>query len=375
MVAGELSGDAHGGALLTHLKKSLPDLYAVGIGGSRMLEAGLDQIKPIGRLQATGLVEVLRSLPRHFRYLKTIKTYLDENRPDALLLIDYPGLNLKIAKAAKDRGIPVIYYSGPQLWAWRGGRMKQVVAGVDKMIVLFPFEVPIYEKAGVDVSFLGHPLVGVEAGKKEVAALRERAELTSGQPVVAIMPGSRPGELEKNLPPMLEGLKLIEQSGYIANYIIPVAPTLSRVQVEEHIANSGVPVKVLEGAFLPCLKIADLAIVASGTATMQVGLAGVPFVVVYRVAAITYQIAKRFAYVDYLSIVNILAGREVVPEIVQNDFTPKKLRDVFLTIAQSTERQNQIKKNLGDVAAQLGEPGAYERAAKLIADLLKKTIT
>ncbi len=368
MVAGELSGDTHGGSILNHLKDLIPGLRAIGVGGPKMAAAGLNSVISLDNLQARGLVEVLRQLPGHFAYLRRVKALLDRERPDAVLLIDYPGFNLKVAKAAKQRGLPVIYYCSPQLWAWRGGRMRQVRRWVDKIIVLFPFEVPLYHKADVDAVFLGHPLVEVQASPAEVAALTRLVKLDESLPVVGIMPGSRPGELERNLPTLLEGLRLIGESGYRANYLLPVAFTLNKTLVEEIVAASGVPVQVLDDAFLPVLKIAQLAIVASGTATLQVGMAGIPFLVVYRVTLITYRIAKWFMYVKDISIVNILAGRRIVPELLQKKFTPERVCEEFLAIANDAGRQERMRKDLAEVTASLGEPGAYKRAAETIAD-------
>jgi lipid-A-disaccharide synthase len=367
IVSGEISGDTHGGAILQHLNKLIPGLEVIGIGGPKMEAEGLNSVIPLDDLQARGLVEVLRQLPGHFKFLRRMARMLDEERPDAVLLIDYPGFNLKMAKAAKQRGLPVLYYSGPQLWAWRGGRMRAVQRWVDKIIVIFPFEEPLYKKAGVDAVFLGHPLVEDKAAPEEVAHLKARLELDPGLPVVGIIPGSRPTELERNLPTVLEGLRLIEQAGFRANYVLPLASTLDESRVKALIAQSGLKVQALQNAFLPLLKIAQLAIVASGTATMQVGMAGIPFIVVYRVSYVTYRIAKWFLYVKDIAIVNILAGRRIVPELLQKKFTPEALRDEFLALANDEQRLTEMRRALAEITLNLGEPGAYRRAAEVIA--------
>lgn len=367
MVAGEVSGDTHGGSILHYLNKLIPGLEVIGVGGPKMEAEGLRSTIPLDDLQARGLVEVLRQLPGHFKYLKRMQRMLDEERPDAVLLIDYPGFNLKVAKAAKQRGLPVLYYSSPQLWAWRGSRMRAMQRWVDKIIVIFPFEEPLYRRAGVDAVFLGHPLVENVATPEEVAHLKSRLELHPDLPVVGIMPGSRPTELERNLPTVLEGLRLIEQTGYRANYVLPIASTLDQSRVEELIAQSGLKVQALQNAFLPLLKIAQLAIVASGTATLQVGMAGIPFIVVYRVSYVTYRIAKWFMYVKDIAIVNILAGRRIVPELLQKKFTPEGLRDEFLAVANDEPRLAEMRRALAEVTPSLGKPGAYRRAAEVIA--------
>ena len=371
MVAGELSGDTHGGALLTHLRRLLPDLQARGIGGPRMVEAGLQTMRPLADLLVHGLLEVISHLPRLYRILWDLEASLDTDRPDALLLIDYPGFNLKLAAAAKKRGIPVLYYSSPQVWAWRGGRLRTIAQVVDRMYVLFPFEVQLYEKAGVPVEYHGHPLAGLEAPPEDVAALRFRLRLTPGEPVVAVMPGSRPSELRRNLPPLLGGIRLIVAAGYRARWVMPLAPSLDSAAARALVDQAGVPLEIVERAFLPLLKVAHLALVTSGTTSMQTGLAGVPFITVYKVSPLTYFLAQRVAYVRHFSMVNILAGREVVPELLQSDLTPERVRDTFLGLARDEVRMEAMRKELRAVAATLGSPGAYGRAAGSIASWLK----
>jgi lipid-A-disaccharide synthase len=370
MVAGELSGDAHGGALLTELRRRLPALEAYGIGGPRMLAAGLRALHALADLQVHGLLEVVRHLPRLYRILWEVEASLDAERPDALLLIDYPGFNLKVAAAARKRGIPVHYFSSPQVWAWRGGRLRTIARVVDTMIVLFPFEVPLYQRAGVAVEFHGHPLVGVGAADAEVADLRARLHLEAGVPVVAVMPGSRPSEVRRILPALLEGIRQIEQAGYRARYVLPLAPNLDAGLVRGLVAASGAPVEVAEGAFLPLLRVAELGLVASGTATLQMAMAGVPFVTVYKVSPLSFFIARRFAYVRHFAIVNILAGHEVVPELLQGDLTPGRVRETFLALAQDAPRRRRMREELLRVTAALGTPGAYERAAAALAGRL-----
>jgi lipid-A-disaccharide synthase len=367
MVAGELSGDTHGGALLAQLTRRLPGLQAYGIGGPRMAAAGLRLLHPLADLQVHGLLEVLRHLPRLYRILWRVQASLEAERPDAVLLVDYPGFNLKVAAAAKSRGIPVWYYSSPQVWAWRGGRLRTIARVVNHMIVLFPFEVPLYLNAGVPVEFHGHPLVGVRASDSEVNTLRARLRLDDSLPVVAVMPGSRPSEVRRILPPLLQGIHLAERSGYHARYVLPLAPNLDGAEVRALTAASSAPVDVAEEAFLPLLRLADLGLVASGTATLQMAMAGVPFITVYKVSPLSYWIARRFAYVRHFAMVNILAGHEVVPELLQGSLTPDRVCESLLALARDEPRRRRMREELLRVTATLGAPGAYERAAAAIA--------
>jgi lipid-A-disaccharide synthase len=366
-VAGELSGDAHGGPLLRELSARLPGLQAWGIGGPGMVQAGLHALRPFSDLQVHGLAEVVRHLPRLYAILHELEAWMDRERPDGVLLIDYPGFNLKVAAAAKARGIPVGWYSSPQIWAWRGGRLRTIARVVDKIIVLFPFEVKIYRDAGLDAEFLGHPLVGLEAPASEVERLRARLDLRPGRPIIGVMPGSRPSELRRNLPPVLAGIRRIVDSGYEAQWVLPAAPSLQRAEIDAMVRAVGVPVQVAEDAFLPLLKLAHLAIVASGTATLQVGMATIPFIVVYRVSPLTYWIARTFAYIRRISIVNILAGRDVAPELLQGGLTPEKLCAEFLALARDPARQDSIRAELRKLRQALGAPGAYARGAAALA--------
>jgi len=372
-VAGELSGDAHGGALLEGLRARLPGLRVTGIGGPCMLAQGLEPLLPMAHLQVHGLLEVVRHLPRLYRILWRVEAALAAERPDAVLLVDYPGFNLKVARAARRLGLPVYHYSAPQVWAWRRRRIRTVARCVSRLIVLLPFEEALFRAAGVDAVFLGHPLVGQRAAPAEVAALRERLGPSDETPLVAVMPGSRPSELARHLPTMLDALGRLAARGYRARYVLPLAESLSPAQVAPLLAGSPVPVHLAPGAFLPLLQLADLAMVASGTATLQVGMAGIPFVVIYKVSPLSYHLARRFATVRHFAMVNILAGREIVPELLQERFTADNLAETFAALATDPARQQAMRHALAEATATLGEPGAYGRAAALIAEGLRAT--
>ncbi|MDH4249374.1 MAG: lipid-A-disaccharide synthase [Deltaproteobacteria bacterium] len=365
-VAGELSGDVHGAEVLRGLKRYRPTLQVLGIGGPGMLAEGLRPVASWEELQVHGLVEIVSHLPRLYRLLWRLEALLDTEKPDALLTIDYPGFNLKLGLAAHRRGIPVIHYSSPSIWAWRGGRIRTIARAVDLMILQFPFEAPYYKDSGVETAFLGHPLVGQKAAPNAVALLKARISGDPSLPVVALIPGSRRSELQFNLPTLLAAAKQIEAAGFRARWVIPVAPGLSPGEVEAMVGAAGVSVLALEDAFLPLLQVAHSALIASGTATLQAAMAGVPHLVVYRMSPLTYRLARSVSYVRHVSIVNIMAGREVVPELLQQDFTPQRVSREFMALVETPERMNAMKADLAKITEALGAPGAYGRVAEHI---------
>ncbi len=269
----------------------------------------------------------------------------------------------------------MLFYSSPQVWAWRGGRIHTIAKVVDQIIVLFPFEVPLYAQVGLPAHFLGHPLVGVAASDEAAAALRERIAAPAQTPVVALMPGSRPSELRRHLDILLEAVRRNEAAGLRARYVLPLAPSLEAAPVEAAVRAAGVDVLVVPDGFLPVLRCAQLAVVASGTATLQTALAGIPMVVIYRVSPLSYFIAKRFAYLRHLSMVNILAERAVVPELLQADCTPERISAELSALARDPARQARMREEMLAVTARLGTPGAYERAAAHIAQVLRQGAT
>lgn len=366
-VAGEASGDAHGGFLLQALKQRLAELSVCGVGGPAMQRAGLRPLYPLSALEVIGLWEVLWQWPRLRQVLQGLIQHLERDPPCALLLVDYPGFNLRLAQAARERGIPVFLYGAPQVWAWRGKRIHTVARVVDALAVLFPFEEALFRRAGVNARFFGHPLVeapGTSSVAPAASAWATEWDSASG-PLVALMPGSRPGELRQHLLVLLETVHCARAKGFAARYAIPVAPTLSAAEIRKAVYQQGLQgqVAVLEHAFHPLLQAAKLALVASGTATLQCALAGLPMLVFYRVNPLTYALARHLAYQPYISMVNILAAREVVPEYIQTDCTAERLSTALIDLARDPLRMQAMRKAFASVTAGLGSPGAYARAA------------
>jgi len=370
MVAGEVSGDVHGEGLIRSLRQNHADADLFGIGGKKMLREGFRPYFMLDTMQAHGFVELAGHLPRLYKTLWRMRDALEEESPDALVLIDYPGFNLKLAAYASEKGIPVIFFNSPQIWAWRKGRLDKIKRVVDKMIVLFPFEEEIYQQAGVDVSWVGHPLLDEIGQESDSATLRENCGLRADLPLLAIAPGSRPSEMRKHLPTMLEALPEIEKKIGEFQCILPVAESLDFDEVRRKASSSSVYVAVVPEQFLESVRASDAAVIASGTASLQTGLALKPFVIVYRVSPLTYMIARLLAETKYIGMVNVLADKEIVPELLQNEFTVSSITDHAVRLLQDHDYRGTMISELKKIGLKLGEPGAYRRAAKCIEDFI-----
>jgi lipid-A-disaccharide synthase len=370
MIAGEISGDVHGAGLIRCLARNNANIDFFGIGGLKMLRENFRPYYMLDTLQAHGLVEVVRHLPRLYQTLWRMRDALEEERPDVLILIDYPGFNLKLAAYAKEKGIPVIFFNSPQIWAWRKGRLKTIKRVVDKMIVLFPFEKKIYQQAGVDASWVGHPLLEQINSENDNKSFLKQYGLQNDLPLLAIAPGSRPSEMRRHLPTLLESLPHIQEQVGEINCIMPVAESLDLVEINKIIECSTVTVTLIPEQFFEAIQACDAAVVASGTASLQTGLALKPFAIVYRVAPLTFRIARYLADTKFIGLVNILAEKEIVPELLQNDFTAEKVAETAVQLLQDKDYRERMISELKTTRAKLGEPGAYEKAAKCIENTL-----
>ena len=364
---GEPSGDLYAGALAAEITKIAPDAEITGFGGERLKAAGASLIASFSGVSVTGLAEALRVLPRSWRLYRQLVRAADERRPDVFVPIDFPDFNLVLARALKRRGIPVIYYISPQLWAWRPGRVKTIRKVVDRMLVIFPFESAFYDGAGVPSTFVGHPLLEMRSEISRDEFLRGIG-LNPRDPVVALLPGSRRNELKQLLPDMVRAAALITAAVPDAQFIIPRAPHLDDdlfAPLEQWSSHAARPVIVKDAADA-ALASADVAIVASGTVTVQAALHECPMVVVYRVTPLTYRIGKPLVSVSTYAMANLIAGRTVVPELIQDAFTPAAAASEALRVLRDPRYAAQVRADLAKVRARLGEPGASRRAAELI---------
>ncbi len=370
MIAGEVSGDIHGEGLIRSLRQNHADADFFGIGGKKMIREGFRPYFMLDTLQAHGVVELAGHLPRLYKTLWRMRAALEQERPDALILIDYPGFNLKLAAYASEKGIPVIFFNSPQIWAWRKGRLDTIKRVVDKMIVLFPFEEKIYQQAGVNVSWVGHPLLDEISQDSDSAAFRENYGLRTDLPLLLIAPGSRPSEMKEHLPIMLEALPEIEKKIGEFHCILPLAESLDIEEVRSKTQSSSVHLTVVPEQFKESVRACDAAIIASGTASLQTGLALKPFVIVYRVSPLTFMIARLLAETKFIGMVNVLADKEIVHELVQNEFTVRNITDHAVRLLQDHDYRGTMIRELKKIGKKLGEPGAYKRAAKCIEDFI-----
>jgi lipid-A-disaccharide synthase len=361
---GEASGDLYGAELVRHLRQRLPDLEVAGLGGDRLQGQGASLIAHVRDLAVVGLLEVVSHL-RHLRSVfRRVLEDADRQRPDVAVLVDYPDFNLRLARALHRRGIPVVYYVSPQVWAWRRGRLKAIRDTVARMLVIFPFEESLYQEARVPVTFVGHPLVSLVQPAADPAAFLREIGLDAERPVVALLPGSRAKEVAHNLPPIAASLDVLAAARPDLQFLMAVAPSLDPEVVRQGLGNR--TVTIVHDRTHEALSAATAAVVASGTATVEAALLGAPMVVVYRLSAWTYRLGRRFVRVPYYAMVNLIAGRRVVPELIQSDFTPDRVAAELLPLLEETAARRTMQAGLSEVREKLGGIGASGRAADAV---------
>jgi len=365
IVSGEESGDLHGSSLIKALKELVPGLEVGGMGGRRMREAGQVGLDS-SELSVVGIVEVIEKSPGILKAFRGLKKRLKEARPDAVVLIDFPDFNLRLAREAKKLGIPVVYYISPQVWAWRKGRIKKIARLVDKMLVVFPFEVDLYRKEGVDVEYVGHPLSDVVECPLSKDEARKAVGVGADSIVVSLLPGSRTAEVRRHLPVMLEAAVLMEKGiNASVDFLLPAAHSIDDTLLAGLIGDSRLGVKVLRERLYTALRASDAAVVASGTATLETALVGTPMVIIYRMSQVSYAIGRALVGVSHIGLPNIVAGREVVKELIQNDATPEKVCAGILEIIKDSGKKDDIINGLKEIKDRLGSRAA-SRAARAV---------
>jgi lipid-A-disaccharide synthase len=365
---GEPSGDLYAGALAVEIRRREPDAAIFGLGGQRLMAGGGELLADYRGLSVTGLVEALRVLPRSMAVLNRLIDTARSERPQAVVLVDFPDFNFRLGAAIKRLGIPIIYYIGPQLWAWRSGRMEVMKRLADRVLVIFPFEEALYKDAGVPVQFVGHPLVDLARAQESKAAFLDELGLDSSRPIVALLPGSRPNEVERLLVVLRDAVQEIHNRLPSAQFVIARAPALDNRLFSTVSWAEVRPVEVLARTD-DVLAVADVAITASGTATVQTALHGKPMVVVYRLSPLSYRLGRRFVRVEDVAMVNIIAGRRIVPELIQDDCTPERVANETLSLLTNPEKAEAARCALQEVRERLGRPGASARAAEAVLEV------
>ena len=369
IIAGEASGDMHGASLVRALKRKRPDLRFRGIGGDRMSEAGVEIVRHVSEMAFLGFFEVLKHLPFIRRVLAEVRNLMESRNPKLVILIDYPGFNLKIAKEAKKRGIPVVYYISPQVWAWGKGRVKKIAERVDRMLVIFDFEEPIYRRAGMDVAFVGHPLKDTVRPAVSRSVFFRNAGLDPRRPLLGLMPGSRKQEIRHLLPEMVKAVGLLRRDIPGLQAVVAVAPTLSDQVLHPHLSGTEA-IRSVRSQTYEAMAYSDAALVASGTATLETALSGTPMVILYKMSSGSFFLGKLLVRMENIGLVNIVAGKRIVPELLQKNVTPEKIRAATLPLLTDREHRKEILRDLKEVARRLGRPGATERAADQIVEFL-----
>lgn len=373
-VAGEASGDLHAARLLTELARIEPDVSVFGLGGDEMRAVGVATVADSSEISVVGLVEVLKILPRARQIFAALLAEVDRRKPTAALLVDFPDFNLRLAKELSRRGIPVVYYVSPQVWAWRKRRVRRIARDVARMLVLFPFEVEFYRRHGVDAVHVGHPLVD------EVPPLPQIWDRPDPHPAgepfrIALLPGSRRSEVEVLLPLQLGALAALAKKLPVVGRIIQ-APTISRRSIERHLAATGLgadsfpPVEIVDAQRFAAIADSHLALCASGTATLEVGLLGTPMIVCYRLSAWTYRLARLLVKLPHVSLVNLVLERSAVPEKLQHEADPGHLAAEAERLLLDPAAIAVMRSHLAELRGRLGVGGASERAARAVADVL-----
>lgn len=381
IVCGEASGDLHAANLAKEILKLSPDIKISAVGGGLLASTGVEIFCDIKDISVIGFFDVLKKLPKFFRLKKLILEKIKSEKPDAIILVDFSGFNLRLAKDINpsaplringersrtiDKSIPVIYYVSPQVWASREGRIKAIKKYAHKILVFFKFEEELYKKYGVDAECVGHPLLDIVKPAMEKRQFFGKFGLNPSKKTIALLPGSRRAEIENILPVMLEASRLIHKNIKHTQFVIAKSPQVDWGIYNSIIRGADIELEIVEGKTYDCLEAADFCLVASGTATLETAISGKPFLIIYKMGLLNYLLYRPQVKLPYIGMVNIVAGKKIIPEFIQFKATPKNIADEALQILKNPSMMEEMKSALAQVKSSLGEKGAASRAARII---------
>ncbi|TSA11167.1 MAG: lipid-A-disaccharide synthase [Deltaproteobacteria bacterium] len=373
IVAGESSGDMHGASLVRAVHDINPEIDFWGLGGEKMREAGVNIPFDSTRLAVVGISEVFTHLWQIVQAQRLLRKAMRDKRPDLVILIDYPDFNLLLAAKARGLGIPVMYYISPQVWAWRSGRVKKIKRLVNRMVVILPFEVEFYRRHQMEVDFVGHPLLDVVKPALDDEYFYKHFEIDRSRPVVGLFPGSRLQEVNRLMPSIIDAAGRLEEKIPGIQFVLPLAPTIDRRCVEDFIHPTGLNIKVIEDGVYDTMKAARAVIAASGTVTLEAAIMGVPMIIVYKVSRLSYLVGKIMVRVSHIGLVNLVAGRRIVPELVQEEVNGRRIAEEVHKIIADEKYSRTMKNELEGVKNRLGGPGASARTAEIVCQMVMES--
>jgi lipid-A-disaccharide synthase len=370
VVAGEASGDLHGSNLISALKVLQPLARFSGMGGSRMREAGVETLFGIERMGTVGVIEVLGEFDHYYKVYRTLMKEIASRKYDAVILIDYPTLNLRLAKQGQRFDCPVLFFISPQIWAWRKGRIKDIRESVRKMFVILPFEEKLYLDAGVDAEFVGHPFIDMVHPSRSREESKMKYSLEPGIKTIGILPGSRMNEINSLLGVMVEAAERIRSELGSCQFLLPIADSIDPDLIRERLGSNSLGIQLIQGEAYDVMNICDTVIIASGSATLEAGILGCPMVIVYKLNPLTYWMARLLVKIPLVGLVNIVAGEGVVPELIQDKVTAENISSEVLALLKDPEKEQAVRERLLQIKKSLGEPGVMKVVAKRIADFM-----
>ena len=370
VVAGEASGDLHGSNLVSALKVLQPHARFTGMGGSRMREAGVETLFGIERMGTVGVIEVLGEFDHYYKVYRSLMKEIASCKYDGVILIDYPTLNLRLAKQGRRFDCPVFFFISPQIWAWRKGRIKEIRESVRKMFVILPFEEKLYLDAGVDAEFLGHPFIDMVHPSRSREESREKYSLDPEIKTIGLLPGSRMNEINSLLDVMVQAAEKIRSELGSCQFLLPIADSIDPDIIRERLGTNPLGIQLIQGETYDVMNSCDTFIIASGSATLEAGILGCPMVIVYKLNPLTYWLARLLVKVPLVGLVNIVAEEEVATELIQDKVTAKNISEEVLVLLRAPEKEKAIRERLLKLRDSLGEPGVMKAVAKRIADFM-----